>query len=85
MMTKRTGARDLNPWIATITAAPDQPELKSFARGLLSDYDAVRAGLSLPYSSGAVEGHNTRIKMIKRKLYGRAGLDLLRKMVLLGP
>jgi len=44
----------------------------------------VRAGHSLTYSSGAVEGHNTRIKAIKRKLYGRAGLDLLRKMAL-GP
>ncbi len=85
MMTKRTGDRDLNPWIATITASTEQPDLTSFARGLLSDYDAVRAGLSLPHSSGAVEGHNTRIKMIKRRLYGRAGLDLLRKMVLLGP
>ena len=39
----------------------------------------------MPYSSGAVEGQNCRIKMIKRKLYGRAKLDLLRKLVILGP
>jgi transposase len=40
-------------------------------------------GLSLPYSSGAVEGAVNRIKMLKRKMYGRAGFDLLRKQVLL--
>jgi transposase len=85
ILTHRTGDRDLNPWIAAVTNDGDQPELKSFARGLLADHDAVRAGLTLPYSSGPVEGHNTRIKMIKRKLYGRAKLDLLRKLVILGP
>lgn len=45
--------------------------------------DAVIAGLTLPWSSGAVEGHVNRIKMIKRQMYGRAGFDLLRKRVLL--
>ena len=53
------------------------PELRSFVRGLLADYDAVRAGLILAYSSGPVEGHNNR-KVIKGKLYRRARLDLLR-------
>ena len=41
------------------------------------------AGLTLPYSSGAAEGNVNRIKMIKRQMYGRAGLSLLRKRVLL--
>jgi transposase len=84
ILTHRTGDRDLNPWIAAVTD-DGHPELMSFARGLLADYDAVRAGLTLPYSSGAVEGQNCRVKMIKRKLYGRANLDLLRKLVILGP
>ena len=61
ILTHRTGDRDLNPWIAKVTNVGDQPELTSFARGLLADYDAVRAGLTLPYSSGPVEGHNNRI------------------------
>jgi transposase len=43
----------------------------------------VAAGLSLPYSNGPTEGHVNRIKMIKRQMYGRASLDLLRKRVLL--
>ena len=44
---------------------------------------AVTAGLTLPYSSGPVEGTVNRIKMIKRQMYGRAGFSLLRKRVLL--
>jgi len=85
ILTHRTGDRDLNHWIAAVTDDGEHPELTSFARGLLADYDAVRAGLTLPYSSGAIEGQNCRIKMIKPKLYGRANLDLLRKLVILGP
>ena len=53
--------------------------------GLTSDLAAVTAGLTLPHSSGPVEGNANRIKMIKRQMYGRAGFDLLRKRVLLAP
>jgi hypothetical protein len=61
------------------------PEIRGFAAGLLSDFDAVRAGLTQPWSSGAVEGNVNRLKMIKRQMYGRAKLDLLRKRVLAQP
>ncbi len=44
---------------------------------------AVTNGLTLPYSSGQVEGTVNRIKMIKRQMFGRANFDLLRKRVLL--
>ncbi|MEU6182446.1 transposase [Streptomyces coeruleorubidus] len=47
--------------------------------GLGQDLDAVAAGLSLSYSSGTAEGHNNKIKMIKRQMFGRADFDLLRK------
>ncbi len=57
-------------------------ELRSFAAGLERDFDAVRAGLTLPHSSGAVEGQVNRIKMLKRQMSGRANLDLLRIRVL---
>jgi len=40
-------------------------------------------GLTASYSSGAVEGHVNRIKMIKRQMYGRANPDLLHKRILL--
>jgi len=56
--------------------------MRSFAVGLLRDLDAVTAGLTLEYSSGPVEGHVNRIKMLKRQMYGRAHFDLLRKRVI---
>jgi len=57
-------------------------ELRSFARGLGRDDAAVRAGLDLPWSQGQIEGQITRLKLIKRQGYGRAGFDLLRQRVL---
>jgi transposase len=81
ILTGRLG-HQLDGWIAAVDV-DDQPDLQSFAAGLRRDYDAVRNGLTLPHNSGAVEGHVNRIKMIKRQMYGRANLDLLRKRVLL--
>ncbi|MET7391654.1 transposase [Streptomyces sp. NPDC005529] len=80
LMNDRRG-RQLKEWISKVRA--DQvPDLNTFATGLLQDLDAVVAGLSLSYSSGAVEGHNNKIKMLKRQMFGRAGFDLLRLRVL---
>ena len=57
--------------------------LQTFAAGLRQDGAAVRAALSLPWSSGQAEGQINRLKMLKRQTYGRAGFDLLRRRVLL--
>jgi hypothetical protein len=65
--------------------ADDQPELHSFATGIRQYLAAVTAGLTLPYSSGSTEGNVNRIKAIKRQMYGRASLDLLRKRVIHHP
>jgi hypothetical protein len=81
MMVGRHGER-LDTWIAAVEA-DDQPDLHRFVNGLRRDEAAVRNGLTLPHSSGAVEGSVNRIKMIKRQMYGRAGFNLLRKRVLL--
>jgi transposase len=81
ILTGRQG-HQLNAWITAVDA-DDQPDLHSFTAGLRRDHDAVLAGLTLPHNSGPVEGHVNRIKMIKRQMYGRANLDLLRKRVLL--
>ena len=75
----------LNTWIGAVQHDVGQPQLMSFVRGVLADYDAVRAGLTVKHNSGPVEGNVNRIKMIKRKMYGRANLDLLRALVVLGP
>jgi transposase len=53
--------------------------LERFARGLEDDLAAVRAALMLPYSNGQTEGQITRLKLIKRSMYGRAKLDLLER------
>ena len=81
ILTSRHGQR-LDAWIAAADAS-DLQDLHSFTHGLKRDHDAVLAGLTLPYSSGAVEGNVNRLKMIKRQTYGRAGSALLRKRVLL--
>ena len=56
---------------------------QTFAKGLMDDYDAVKAGVTLEVSNGQVEGQNNRLKMLKRQMFGRAGLDLLAKRFIL--
>jgi transposase len=56
-------------------------ELARFARGLQEDLAAVKAGLTLEWSNGPVEGQITRLKLLKRQGYGRAGFPLLRQRV----
>jgi DDE superfamily endonuclease/Helix-turn-helix of DDE superfamily endonuclease len=84
IMAHRTSNQHLDHWLAA-AEADDQPELRSFANGLRRDLQAVTAGLTLPWSSGPVEGNVTRIKMIKRQTYGRASYALSRKRVILRP
>jgi transposase len=86
ILTRRAGDRPaagLDDWLAAAGASPGQPELRSFASGIRRDYAAVRNALTLPWSSGRVEGLNTRTKLIKRQMYGRASFPLLRKRILL--
>jgi transposase len=81
MITELTG-QDLPQWMAAARDA-GLPGISSFAKGLEQDLDAVTCGLTMPWSSGPVEGRVNHIKMIKRQMFGRAGLPLLRKRVLL--
>ena len=74
----------LDPWLkraATSTLAA----LRRFAQGLYADYQAVKAGVTLPRSTGPVEGHINRLKMVKRQTFGRAHLDLLGHRFLWAP
>ncbi|MEJ6487480.1 ISL3 family transposase [Nostoc punctiforme UO1] len=57
--------------------------LRSFAVSLESDYNAVKAGVTMSVSNGPVEGHINRLKMLKRQMYGRAKIDLLERRFLL--
>lgn len=56
--------------------------IKRFAKGIQSDFYAVNNAVITPYSNGQVEGQVNRLKNIKRRMYGRAGFELLRRMVI---
>jgi len=58
--------------------------IKSFINGLLMDIEAVENAVALPFSNGFVEGCNNRLKMVKRTMYGRAKMPLLRVKILFG-
>jgi len=82
ILRERQGGEAFRAWLEAVQGC-GVPRLVSFAAGLRRDEAAVIAGLTLPWSSGVVEGHNTRIKLIKRSMYGRGSFALLRKRVLL--
>lgn len=71
-------AIELDPWPVKALGSA----IGSFARGLPRDIDAVGAALTLPWSTGPVEGKINKLKLIKRSMYGRAGLDLLRARIM---
>jgi len=56
--------------------------MRSFAKSLHHDLAAVRAAFTLPWSNGQTEGHVNRLKFLKRQIYGRASVELLRIRVL---
>jgi transposase len=80
MMSNLTGG-DHPQWMCKVLA-DDLPGLHSFVKGVRRDLAAVTAGLTQPWSSGAVEGQVNRVKMLKRQMYGRANFDLLRLRIL---
>ena len=73
----------LRQWVSDARAA-GLPHVHSFTRGLERDLQAATAALTLPHHNGRTEGVNTKTKMIKRQMYGRAGFTLLRHRILLG-
>jgi transposase len=71
----------LDTWLADARTCGVRA-LETFAAGLEQDGAAIRAALTTPWSSGQAEGQITRLKLIKRQMYGRASFDLLRQRVL---
>ncbi len=67
----------LDAWL-TRTEESGLASLVSVANGIRRDYAAVKAGLTLEWSNGPTEGHVNRLKQVKRQMYGRANLDLLK-------
>lgn len=75
---RRRSEESLEAWFDAADITP----LSRFASVLRRDLDAVRAAIETPWSTSPVEGQISRLKMLKRTMYGRAGFDLLRQRVL---
>jgi transposase len=59
--------------------------LQRFVRKLRHDLGAVEGAVRERWSNGPVEGHINRLKMLRRQMYGRAGVELLRARLLPAP
>jgi transposase len=81
-MVREKKASLLDDWLDA-SARSDVAAVRTFAAGIRQDYAAVRAALETPWSNGQTEGQVTKLKLIKRAMYGRANFDLLRQRVLL--
>jgi transposase len=81
LMVKQRRARRLDPWLRRVGQS-SSTDLHGFASGITRDYAAVKMALSVLWSQGQVEGQITRLKLLKRQMYGRARFELLRSRVL---
>ena len=81
-LVRQRQAPQLDPWLARAAESP-LVSLQRLAKGLRDDYDAVKAGVTWPWSNGPVEGHMNRLKTLKGQMFGRANLDLLQRRILL--
>jgi transposase len=78
---KERSADELRGWLVNAQRS-GVAEFITFANGITSDIGAVRMALEYEWSQGQVEGQVHRLKLVKRQMYGRGKLDLLRARVL---
>jgi transposase len=62
--------RDASESLADVLAAAEGTSLAHFATQLQRDAEAVQAALKLPWTTSPAEGEISRIKMLKRTMYG---------------
>ena len=80
-MVRERRAERFDGWIGQVMESRI-PELQSFVDSLKQDRPAVVAALTYEWNNGRVEGQVNRLKLIKRSMYGRAKLDLLKARML---
>ncbi|MDA9424969.1 transposase [Bradyrhizobium sp. CCBAU 53380] len=73
LMIRRKTETGLIPWIERARTSL----VTSFASGVAKDEAAVRAAITSPWSNGQTEGQITRLKLVRRQMYGRGKIDLL--------
>jgi transposase len=69
---------EFGSWIVAAAESCVPKPISNFAASLLRDRDAVEAALKQPWSNGQLEGQINRLKMLKRQMYGRANIKLLK-------
>jgi transposase len=77
-MIRQKSRADLDAWLEQARASL----VASFANGVTKDKAAVTAAITLPWSNGQTEGQITKLKLVKRQMYGRGKLDLLQARLL---
>jgi transposase len=80
-MIRRKSEADLVPWIEEGRASL----VASFAIGVAREIDAVRAAITTVWSNGQTEGQITKLKLVKRQMYGRGKIDLLEARLIGAP
>jgi transposase len=80
-LVRRRQRMGLEPWLRAAEES-GMPEMHGFAGGLRRDLQAVSAAMQWEWSNGQTEGQVNRLKTLKRAMYGRAKLDLLRLRLL---
>jgi transposase len=76
-MVRKKSLADLDPWLERARSSL----VASFANGVAKDKAAVSAAITLPWSNGQTEGQITKLKLVKRQMYGRGKIDLLQARV----
>jgi transposase len=72
-MIRKKAHADLDPWLERACTSL----VASFANGVTKDKAAIKAAITTSWSNGQTEGQITKLKLVKRQMYGRAKLDLL--------
>ena len=73
---RRRSPRQFDRWLKGLSRC-DAAEMRRCTQSLRADLPAVRAALKPPWSDGQTEGHVSRLKFLKRQMYGRANIELL--------
>ncbi|MEZ2223528.1 ISL3 family transposase [Rhizobium sp. RCC_161_2] len=79
-MIRKKSLADLEPWLERARSSL----VAAFANGVAKDRAAVSAAISSPWSNGQTEGQITKLKLVKRQMYGRGKIDLLQARVIGG-
>ena len=77
-MVRKKSLADLERWLEQARSSL----VASFANGVIKDQAAVSAAITSPWSNGQTEGQITKLKLVKRQMYGRGKLDLLQARVI---